>query len=102
MSVQLRADREALEELWKQGVVGRELLLKHSRLVDEFIVECFRGVEAEGLEGSVSLLALGGYGRKELFPYSDIDLMILYRPEVEEQVGAVTDGVLYPLWDTGS
>ena len=47
------------------------------------------------------MLALGGYGRRELFPYSDIDLMILFKPEAEGQVGRVADGILYPLWDTG-
>ncbi|WP_163337136.1 [protein-PII] uridylyltransferase [Desulfopila sp. IMCC35008] len=101
MSIQLRADREALEELWKEGVVGRELLERHSQLVDDFIVDCFKEVGQDGVDGSVALLALGGYGRRELFPYSDIDLMILYRPEIEAQVGGVADAVLYPLWDTG-
>ncbi len=100
MSVKLRADREALERLWQEGAVGKDLLLKHSSLVDEFIVDCFKKVAAS-VEADVSLVALGGYGRKELFPFSDIDLMILYRPEVEKKVGEVADAILYPLWDTG-
>ena len=39
--------------------------------------------------------------RQELFPFSDIDLMILYRPGIATDVGKITDAVLYPLWDTG-
>lgn len=101
MSGQLKADRQALEGLWEQGLAGRELLLRHSRLVDEFIVEAFERVAKVGVGEDVALLALGGYGRKELFPFSDIDLMILYRPEFEERIGEVVDGILYPLWDTG-
>ena len=54
-----------------------------------------------GAAESVALVALGGYGRQELFPFSDIDLMILYRPDFGEEVGKVTDAILYPLWDTG-
>jgi len=101
MSVQLRADREALERLWEQGLTGKGLLLQHSRLVDEFIVECFEKVKPEVAGGQIALLALGGYGRRELFPFSDIDLMILYHQDLEDGIGAVVDGILYPLWDTG-
>lgn len=101
MSVQLRADREALEKLWQQGLVGKELLYSHSKLVDEFIVSCFKRAAVPQSEDNIALIALGGYGRCELFPFSDIDLMILFRPEYEERVGDVVDAILYPLWDTG-
>ena len=100
MASPLRAQREALEELWRQGLSGQALLAEQSRLVDVFLTERF--VEAAaGLEESVALLALGGYGRRELFPYSDIDLMILYAPEVAGQIGGVAEAILYPLWDAG-
>jgi len=101
MSVQLRADREALEKLWEQGLVGKGLLWHHSRLVDEFIVESYEKAALAASEGQVALVALGGYGRRELFPFSDIDLMILYREDFEKEVGGVVDAILYPLWDTG-
>ncbi len=101
MGVELRAERETLERLWQQGVLGMELLRRHSRLTDEFIIDCFTRADLPGVEDAVALVALGGYGRREQFPFSDIDLMILYRPEYEERVGAVVDAILYPLWDTG-
>lgn len=101
MSVHLRADRAALEKLWEQGLVGKELLRQHSRLVDEFIVESYQKAGLQRAEGQVALVALGGYGRRELYPFSDIDLMILYRQKFEEEVGGVVDAILYPLWDTG-
>ena len=97
----LHSQREALEKLWEQGLSGHSLLRSHSRLVDEFILECFQASELSGAAESVSLVALGGYGRQELFPFSDIDLMILYRPSAGEEVGKITDAILYPLWDTG-
>ncbi len=101
MKSPLRAKREALENLWQQGLSGQALLRGHSKLVDEFVLECFLEAEVPGAEESVALVALGGYGRQELFPYSDIDLMVLYRSEVRDEVGQIADSVLYPLWDTG-
>ncbi|MCP3677406.1 MAG: HD domain-containing protein, partial [Deltaproteobacteria bacterium] len=101
MKSQLRANRGALESLWQQGLSGQALLRGQSKLVEEFGEECFLEAGVQGADESVALVALGGYGRQELFPYSDIDLMILYRPEVKGSVAQVADSILYPLWDTG-
>lgn len=49
----------------------------------------------------MALVALGGYGRSELYPFSDIDLLLLYDPSAEAQVSDVVQAVFYPLWDTG-
>ena len=99
-STHLRAQRAALEKLWQQGLTGQALLAEQSRLVDTFICQHFQGVDSE-LTGSIALVALGGYGRQELFPYSDIDLMILYQKEQEAEIKQVAEAILYPLWDTG-
>ncbi len=97
----LRTQRETLEELWKQGLSGQALLVEQSRLADAFIVEHFQKASTEDPSDSVAIIALGGYGRSELFPYSDIDLLILFREDAKEEMERVTNGVLYPLWDTG-
>lgn len=97
----LRTQRETLEELWKQGLSGQALLTEQSRLADAFIVEHFEKASAEDSSDSIAIIALGGYGRSELFPYSDIDLLILFREEAKEEMERVVNGVLYPLWDTG-
>ncbi len=57
------------------------------------------GVAAEGVAGRVSLVGLGGTGRGEMAPYSDIDLMFLVRPEDIEQAGPLVEATLYALWD---
>ncbi|MEA3469257.1 MAG: [protein-PII] uridylyltransferase [Thermodesulfobacteriota bacterium] len=97
----LRAQREALERLWKKGLKGQALLSEQSRLVDEFIVDHFNAATGGKGTDSVTLVALGGYGRSELFPYSDIDLLILFREDAKDEMEKVANGVLYPLWDTG-
>jgi [protein-PII] uridylyltransferase len=100
MIERFREEKVRLEEMWRKGEAGIDPLRQYSDLVDRFLVDRFQEVAAEDTETSVSIVALGGYGRQELFPRSDIDLMILYRPEYKE-VGKVADGILYPLWDTG-
>jgi [protein-PII] uridylyltransferase len=47
------------------------------------------------------LVALGGYGHRELAPYSDIDVMFLYREEADEAAQALFREVLHHLWGLG-
>ena len=101
MVVKLKNQRQALDELWGQGLSGTSLLRDHSGLADQFIEDCFASIQNSGSEKHVAILALGGYGRQELFPFSDIDLMILYHSKIGKKVGELTDAILYPLWDTG-
>jgi len=97
----LRAQRETLEKLWEKGLSGQALLSEQSRLADEFIAQQYDTATDSSVDGSVALVALGGYGRSELFPYSDIDLLILFREDAKEEMEKVANAVLYPLWDTG-
>lgn len=99
IDVELRAKRDALEYLWRQGLSGKDLIHRHSQLIDDYLVSCF--VNCPAANEGISLVALGGYGRKELFPYSDIDLLLLHTPEAENRLEAVTQALFYPLWDAG-
>lgn len=65
---------EVLERLWQQHIPG---------------------------DTPVSLLAVGGYGRGELHPYSDIDLLILLDESVSSQPPNELSGFLTQLWDIG-
>ena len=54
----------------------------------------------------MALVAIGGYGRAELNPHSDIDLLFLHDRQVAARrplphLSKIIDGVLYPLWDIG-
>lgn len=53
----------------------------------------------------IALCAIGGYGRRALAPFSDIDLLFLHRPKQnpadDAGLRAVTDFMLYALWDSG-
>ncbi len=56
---------------------------------------------APDLKYRLSVVAVGGYGRRELCPKSDVDLLFLYPYKVDRYVEAMTEWMLYPLWDLG-
>ncbi|WP_371240775.1 [protein-PII] uridylyltransferase [Streptomyces pimonensis] len=61
------------------------------------------GLFAAGAQGArgVSLVAVGGYGRAELSPRSDLDLLLLHDGGDPEAVAALADRLWYPVWDLG-
>ncbi len=102
MSKELHAQQAALEELWRQGLSGHELLLRHTALVDDFIIAQFtRSPAIQNNKGKIALIALGGYGRRELYPFSDIDLLLLHDRRSKKIMQEVSESILYPLWDAG-
>ncbi|MDX3756026.1 [protein-PII] uridylyltransferase [Streptomyces mirabilis] len=68
-------------------------------LTDEWLTGLF-GAGADGLRG-VSLVAVGGYGRGELSPRSDLDLLLLHDGADSGTVAALADRIWYPIWDLG-
>ncbi|MBQ0884511.1 [protein-PII] uridylyltransferase [Streptomyces sp. RM72] len=54
-----------------------------------------------GGQAGVSLVAVGGYGRGELSPRSDLDLLLLHDGRDDKAVAALADRLWYPVWDLG-
>ena len=108
VSVALKEQRQAIERRLLGGASGEEVVTAATELVDALIVGRYRTASRSGGEASTAagfqhccLVALGGYGRRELAPYSDIDLMVLYRPEAGKIVPDFVKSLLHPLWDAG-
>ncbi|MFI6251190.1 [protein-PII] uridylyltransferase [Streptomyces sp. NPDC051016] len=71
-----------------------------AELTDEWLTGLFAAA-TEGIRGGVSLVAVGGYGRSELSPRSDLDLLLLHDGGDSGAVAAVADRLWYPVWDLG-
>ncbi len=102
MASTLRTQQEALAESWRQGLSGQEILHRSAALVDDFIANRFNNSPAvQKARGAIAVIALGGYGRSEFYPYSDIDLLLLHDWWSKKSMPAVAEALLYPLWDEG-
>src|SRR5712692_157720 len=88
------------------GASGQQSVQAYAAFMDGFLSTLFRLVVADtkkdgAVPGAIVLVALGGYGRGELGPLSDLDLMVIYDGEMGPFVQRVTQGLLYTLWDLG-
>ena len=79
----------------------REFLRQHSDMVDGLVRKAFQKAQSQVPAPSVCLVAVGGYGRTELAPYSDVDLLLLYSSSKKEALPPLVEKILYPLWDLG-
>jgi [protein-PII] uridylyltransferase len=69
---------------------------------DELCRTAFVAALGERPERGLALFAVGGYGRGELAPYSDLDLVLVHEPDLAEaEVADVAKRLWYPLWDAG-
>ena len=104
----LAEQRRAIARRLMNGASGAEAAAAFTELVDGLLIGRYRNVVRKGGESlsevgfrRCCLIALGGYGRRELAPCSDIDVMLLYKPEAGAVVTSLTKEVLHHLWDLG-
>ncbi len=100
----IRESINRLEEEFSKGLFGRKLLLRYSSVMDECLNEVFLSnlsARGNGSKNSYAVAALGGYGREELSPFSDIDLMFLIPNRFNGDLKDIAGRMLYPLWDAG-
>jgi [protein-PII] uridylyltransferase len=81
-----------------QNLSGAAWCRAMSELVDEWLAELLQAAAGDDTEG-LALVAVGGYGRAELCPQSDIDLMLVHDRRAD--VAAIADRIWYPIWDEG-
>ncbi|RZU13000.1 [protein-PII] uridylyltransferase [Streptomyces sp. BK239] len=85
-----------LTEETRSGPPRRKAL---SQLTDDWLAGLFTA--AAGAAQGVSLVAVGGYGRGELSPRSDLDLLLLHDGGDPAEIAALADRLWYPVWDLG-
>jgi [protein-PII] uridylyltransferase len=77
-----------------------KLLKNRSDFIDEILICCWQHFFGEQA-GKLSLCAVGGYGRREMFPYSDIDLVVLLDSEDTSAYQEALSNFFTFLWDIG-
>lgn len=92
--------RAALRARHEAGASGREIVRATTRLLDSAIVSLFKATLADaGEPRGIALAAIGGYGRKEMAPFSDVDLLLLHDDRPEEVVRPIAERFFTALWD---
>ena len=102
---ELRKSKEDLVSSFSAGELKGDFQEVYSEIIDQY----FRSSTQESKTGQnlfnkripFALLAVGGYGRKELCLYSDIDIIILFNKKISIGAKALTEEIFYPLWDLG-
>jgi len=105
---QIVSGREALREQHLAGLPGIQLCAQMTDLVDGVLLDLIEEALADlgedgddGLRRHVAFAPNGGYGRRDIAPYSDVDLMILHEPAVEARVRPLAERLMKDLYDVG-
>ncbi|MEW7847708.1 [protein-PII] uridylyltransferase [Massilia aurea] len=94
----LKSERQLVFQAFQEDGMPEKLLRNLRQLVDAVLVDAW---QAAGLPPNTALVGVGGYGRGELFPYSDVDLLILLGAPPDAITQARLEGLVQLLWDLG-
>ncbi len=106
----LRIEEHRLRLRHQYGGGGREICALRVELIDVLLQHIFDAAagsairDRRGAPPPLTVIALGGYGRRELNPFSDVDIMFLHekeRGEISAYAAQVIEQILYLLWDVG-
>lgn len=108
----LKVETHRLKLLHRAGAPGRQICQARAAILDALLQHLWTSAkdklsaQAKKEFPPIALVAIGGFGRAELNPHSDIDFMFLHEGQVavgrpQPYLAKLIDGVLYPLWDIG-
>jgi [protein-PII] uridylyltransferase len=98
LKAQLKADRQLVINAFREDGKPEKLLRGLRQSVDAVLSQAWQAAQ---LPFSTALVGVGGYGRGELFPYSDIDLLILLGQAPDAATAAKLEELVQLLWDLG-
>ncbi len=91
---------EGLKEKYQNGCDVDTVVYGRANLTDQ-LIDIIYSYQFKDLDQDIALIAVGGYGRGELHPKSDIDLMILLKEEENQHTKDLLEMFLMLLWDIG-
>ena len=93
-----RSQMERLQREHREGASGLVTARAIADVVDAIVLDAHQNA-SEGRDGNpYALVALGGYGRQEMSPCSDVDLLFLHGSDRDRDPELIS-GILHPLWD---
>jgi [protein-PII] uridylyltransferase len=92
----LRDRRSRLLE--EPGLKGEEFCRRYAAEADAWLAGLADRAAGDN-KRHLALVAVGGYGRSSLCPYSDLDVVLVHNGR--RDIGTVADGIWYPVWDEG-
>ena len=102
--------RDKLHERHNQGSPGVQICAAMTDLLDSTLLDLYDGAlqqltenigQREALQSQLALVPHGGYGRRDMAPYSDVDLMLLYDPEAIEHITPLAQCFTQDIYDSG-
>lgn len=96
--------REEIKKRHRGGASGETVVNAVTAMTDRMVCKLFQCITGDNSSAGkpkerLALVAIGGYGRGELNPYSDIDLMFLYEGKDSQHIEEIAQKLLYFLWD---
>lgn len=97
--------REKLRAQHDRGSLGVQLCARQADLLDTVLLDLFeaalRDLNIESLRDTIALVPHGGYGRRDVAPFSDLDLMVLDAGKGRSQVAELVTRLMQDLYDVG-
>jgi len=98
LRAEVKAAQSRLQENYEQSGDAKALLVERSRQVDDVLERLWQSFD---FPATLALAAVGGYGRGELYPASDIDLLILLPQEASGALQEKLEHLISSFWDIG-
>ena len=104
-SDELKDARSELISLFSAGEVSETFQENHTEIMDHYfrrsVQESEAGQKLFRDRKPFALIAVGGYGRRDLCVHSDIDVLILFDSKVPSSAKKLAEDIFYPLWNVG-
>jgi [protein-PII] uridylyltransferase len=104
----LAEGRAQIKQQHESGSLGIQVCTHLTELLDEVVLDLYQAALSDFTEDSarmiregVALVAHGGYGRRDVAPYSDVDLMLLVDPNARGSAPRLAERMLRDLFDAG-
>ena len=94
----LAGERTTLQQQFEAGHIGRELLRRLMLLTDRHLRLVWK---SRDMPPEIALIAVGGYGRGQLFPHSDVDILILLPAPPDDLLREKLETLISSFWDIG-